>query len=818
MSALHDIVLTRLAASGGTNASWAPLLLAALDGESALTAFLERAATSAPDVVRQATASGVSPAAPGVFVASVSVTGFRGIGAAATLTLKPGPGLTLVVGRNGSGKSSFAEALECLFTGTSSRWEGRTAPWKTGWKNLHEPGLAALKADLIVEGQGPLSLSRVWNSDALVDAETVVSAKGKKDKPLSALGWDASLATFRPFLSYNELGTMLDEGPSKLYDALSSVLGLEELTAVQTRLVNARKARESVVTAAKSGAKDLAQRLAAVDSNDDRFGKALVALGAKNQDLSALEGLVVGDAAPEENVVSRLRQIASLAAPDEQAVATMVEKLQSVERAFAQVAGTNAQRARQRADLLDAAVSVHAAEPSPDCPVCGAKKRLSDAWLRSTQMEIAALRDEARSFDAASNSRRMAMTEALRFITQPPPILAQSTLLGLAALPTAREQWATWGSGRVLTDASALAEHFEQHVLALVEAVNALTSEARDEAQKRDDAWRPAASSIVEWLSTARKAQAGQGAIADLKQAEAWWKEVSEQLRNERFAPIAKKAMDTWKLLRLQSNVDLGDIDLEGTGVKRKVALRVTVDGTPAEAVGVMSQGELHALALSLFLPRATLPESPFRFIAIDDPVQSMDPSRVDGLARVFGETAMTRQVIVFTHDDRLPEAVRRLGIPATVIGVTRRERSVVESRNALDPVQAYLDDARAVAKTSELSTKVIARVVPGFCRAALEAVCMEKVRAKRLGKGARHEDVEQLLLENGKTHPLMALALFDDEKKTGDVLSRLNKIGSWAADAFKACKEGAHEAHVGDVVELIDSTKKLAAQLRSLA
>ena len=48
-------------------------------------------------------------------------------------------------------------------------------------------------------------------------------------------------------------------------------------------------------------------------------------------------------------------------------------------------------------------------------------------------------------------------------------------------------------------------------------------------------------------------------------------------------------------------------------------------------ALGVMSQGELHSLALSLFIPRATLPESPFRLIVIDDPVQSMDPARVDG-------------------------------------------------------------------------------------------------------------------------------------------------------------------------------------------
>ena len=87
---------------------------------------------------------------------------------------------------------------------------------------------------------------------------------------------------------------------------------------------------------------------------------------------------------------------------------------------------------------------------------------------------------------------------------------------------------------------------------------------------------------------------------------------------------------------------------------RRKVALKVTVDGKDAEALGVMSQGELHSLALSLFLPRATLPDSPFRFICVDDPVQSMDPARVEGLARVLADTAKTRQVVVFTHDDRL--------------------------------------------------------------------------------------------------------------------------------------------------------------------
>jgi DNA repair exonuclease SbcCD ATPase subunit len=94
-----------------------------------------------------------------------------------------------------------------------------------------------------------------------------------------------------------------------------------------------------------------------------------------------------------------------------------------------------------------------------------------------------------------------------------------------------------------------------------------------------------------------------------------------------------------------------------------------------------MSKGELHCLALSLFLPRAMLPESPFRFLVIDDPVQSMDPARVDGLARVLEEVARTRQLVVFTHDDRLREAVCRLGIDARILEVARQPGSVVRQR-----------------------------------------------------------------------------------------------------------------------------------------
>ena len=218
--------------------------------------------------------------------------------------------------------------------------------------------------------------------------------------------------------------------------------------------------------------------------------------------------------------------------------------------------------------------------------------------------------------------------------------------------------------------------------------------------------------------------------------------------------PSPTQTRRIWDQLRLQSNVSLEDVHLGGSGKARKVELNVTVDGQEGAALGVMSQGELHSLALSLFIPRATLPESPFRFVVIDDPVQSMDPARVDGLARVLQAASKDRQVVVFTHDDRLPEAVRRLDIDATVIEVTRREGSLVDTRRSKDPVSRYLDDAFALAKTDDLPPDIARRVIPGLCREALEAACMETVRRRRIGRGEPHADVEDLLAERPEAKP----------------------------------------------------------------
>lgn len=72
-----------------------------------------------------------------VYLGKVTVTGFRGVGSEARLNLRPKPGVTLVVGRNGSGKSSIAEAIETLFTGTNAHCAGQHPNRIVRWRNLH---------------------------------------------------------------------------------------------------------------------------------------------------------------------------------------------------------------------------------------------------------------------------------------------------------------------------------------------------------------------------------------------------------------------------------------------------------------------------------------------------------------------------------------------------------------------------------------------------------------------------------------------------------------------------------------------------------
>ncbi|MFC7527589.1 AAA family ATPase [Actinoplanes sp. GCM10030250] len=749
-----------------------------------------------------------------LYLEQITVAGFRGIGPKTTLQLPPQPGLTLVIGRNGSGKSSFAEAVELSLTGDSKRWAENNKIFRDGWRNLHSPAQAAIELTTRYDGDpNPVLLRRRWRDEDTEPGQAVAEVKHGENTydNVDALGWRQPLEAYRPLLTANDLGRLISSRPSDLFDALAPLLAIEPVTNAEALLKIVRRELDQQLKAVSDRRKQLRQALGGVD--DDRARAAAKLLASTRPNLDAVDKLLAGadDTDPES---AAYRSLTTLPDPPSAVDVTAVAQgLVEAARRLRDAPDTTA--AEGLARLLEAATDHYDAHGGGPCPVC-AGGELDLRWRTETEAQLERLRSDATARRAATQ----ALSAARRAIQALPVGPALPTALPDDFPAELRERLhaarTAWSGLPADADPDTVAAHLTGNFAPLASILAEVREAAAAWLQNRHDQWRDLAAQLQHWHTDARAAQIHEAPLARVKEAIDWYRPVIETLRAEQLAPFAARSQQIWEELRQESNVELAGMKLDGASTRRRVAFPATVDGTSTSAMSVMSQGEMQALGLAVFLPRASADASPFRFLVIDDPVQSMDPAKVDGLARVFADLAATRQVVVFTHDDRLPEAIRRLEIDATIWEVTRRENSNVEIRKNIDPVKRYLDDAKALAKTDDMPVAVRTPVVVTCCRSALEAHCQQIVRARRISRGEKHRDVDALLAGARTTMQVTALALFDDAGAGGQVFSKLvGAHGPWAADAVRVCKEGAHGATVTDPEQLVTDMTRLVARLK---
>lgn len=810
---LRELLFNRVVADPALPQRCKELLVAAFDSDEQL------------DAVLRGEAPAVTPTAPGpsgpdnpaeIYLGAVRVRCFRGIGPAACLDLRPGPGLTVVTGRNGSGKSSFAEAAELALTGKNTRWDSKQnnkALWREGWRNLHGEDPPEIEVDLFIAGEpGPTAFTMSWaGRRRLEDCSWTYRRHGADAEPLETSGWLADHELYRPFLSYSELGAILDGRPTELHDALHQLLGLGEIEVARERIRSARSARDGRLKALREAKTTLLSDLRTVD--DDRARRAEQILDTRQPELTLLAELALGDD-HDAGQVAGLRAVEALSLPGADEVANVASRVRAAADRAAGAGTAEASRAEAVAVLLQNALAYHAEHGDGRCPVCRVGA-LDAQWRGPAEAALTTLRAAADGLRTANGALATAVADAHNLVSPVPTVLRRPPA-GLD-VSAALAGWQGWYETGQCRQPAELAHALVQRHAAAGSALTALRETARTELMRLDDTWRPIAARLLTWNDQARQVAEESELLGQLKKAEAWLKDAAAGLRDKQMAPFAEESRQIWQQLRQESTVNLGTVALTGTGNHRKVHLDVHVEGTDSAALSVMSQGELHALGLALFLPRATVRTSPFRFVMIDDPVQAMDPAKVDGLARVLSAVARNRQVIVFSHDDRLAEAVRRLPEPATIWEVSRRDHSRVELRRSTDPVHRYLDDARALARTDRMPEELRRELVATCCRNALEAAAHAKVRAVRLGRGQQHNAVEDVLAHAETTHQKMTLAVYDDQQRGAELLPYLDThLGRWAADTLRACKEGAHRRYSGDLRGLVAGTERLAKWVRS--
>lgn len=342
----------------------------------------------------------------------------------------------------------------------------------------------------------------------------------------------------------------------------------------------------------------------------------------------------------------------------------------------------------------------------------------------------------------------------------------------------------------------------------LAAAVTGWQREAEQHAAALLDVWAPLATDIAAWVAEYEEAVAAEARAARLEKVLQALQHAEKVLKVERFEPIEEHAKKIWSRLRQESNVDLHRIELTGQATRRRLEIRAAVDGEDAGALAVMSQGELHALAWALFLPRAAMADSPFQFIVLDDPVQAMDPAKVDGLLAVLTELATTHQVIVLSHDDRLAQAARRLTKPPRILEVTRGTDSRVTIQTSLDPAQRYLDDALALCLDEDVPEQTRRLIIPAVLRHALEAASYQRYYATRLASGATLPEVEAEWSKAQKTYPRVELAL------GGRPISAWRARNPARNRALGLCGSGVHASLQGNLREAVRDTKDTVRDL----
>jgi ABC-type Mn2+/Zn2+ transport system ATPase subunit len=742
---------------------------------------------------------------------SITAAGWRGIGPRTTLELPPGPGLVVVAGPNGSGKSSFAEAAETALTGHNSRWDGRRATdWQKGWRNLHSPDVTPeVCVELAVGERGEaVTVRRAWHGVKVDDARTRVEGADGSERKLEEVVDAEALDLARPFLPYSELGSMINGTLGGLHDAFFKLLGLELLAELDGRVKDAVSECKQTVDRADALTAQLLGELGALD--DPRARKAVQALSGAKPDLGRVRALLESRTPAAEAELVRLRRHATLAGPDLAEVGGAVARLREAAAGAEDARYGSAEEARRTARLLETAIEHQRRSRTTDCPVCGAENRLDRAWAEQTRAEVERLQAAATEAEAARHAVAVSV-RAAHDLVEPVPVWLRGEASPLASV------WQEWARCRDITHPRELAECVERAAAALDDACRQVREEAVRLLAEHDGAWQPFAVRLAEWLGAAEAKEAALDRGRHARKARTWLRPIIDELRDERLRPFARRSQEVWQRLCEHSSVSLGSVTLAGTPGRGKVVLDVSVDDMSAPAYSVMSQGELHSLALSLFLPRATHADSPFGFLVIDDPVQSMDPEKVEGLARVLDACARDRQVIVFTHDTRLQQAVAHLGIKATVLRVSRQTDSVVRVETLTDPVEQALAEARAISLDSSLPQDVADHVLPAMCRVAVEAACLETARRRlRDEQGLGLRAVEERVQSLERTKSYVSLALLGDEQQHARAAVERICPGGWTL--IETFNSGAHTSlpTVDDRRNLVRRTKALATAIRS--
>jgi energy-coupling factor transporter ATP-binding protein EcfA2 len=616
-------------------------------------------------------------------------------------TLRFGPGLNIVFGENGAGKSGYGRLCRRLC---------RSAEPGEVLHDVFDPGKA----------EAPQTAEFVLSVDG-EERVLEVDLGEEPDRILSAItAFDASCAdvciTKQNTIEHTPRALRLLKEMAEAQDQLAADL--------ERQIEERREALPELPELGDPAAAELLEHVAEGEAGADEvqeFARLSAAEQSELRDLEKAEAAIAADQseALEKAAWKRASAVGQLAAAlqeawdrlDDEALAGIAELRTRLARATAAVEqlaadtfsdqphpGTGGDAWREMWESARRFVEAgagHFPDHGPDatCPLC--QQGLdADAHERLRDFETFVsgdLREQVRQVE-------LALREQLEGL----PDLEQLLHLCEIAVATAGEelQEAADTALATLTDRMAIAtgasEPAPGRVLDLKrlrDYVAVQTAEAEGFAVLRNEAERARIETRLRELRARRAVEEaltdvlayidGLQAIAAREEA---IKQLSTQKISHRIRELSKLAITARLKEALEEEIAELDpiadrVELNASASKGKPAVRFKLRSEGRERVAkVLSTGEQTALATAFFLAELRVSDERSAII-LDDPISSLDHQRREHLATRLAEEARDRQVVVLTHDlvfvYYLQERARELGAEVHGQALTRAFHSV---------------------------------------------------------------------------------------------------------------------------------------------
>ncbi len=722
--------------------------------------------------------------------------------------------VVLLVGENGTGKTSLTEAFEWVLFGSIVRKERSKTRGKyqgSAWiRSVHAPADSETFAEVTLIKNGNRHVVR----RRLVGNRTELTIDGFPASDVGGLGLQTEDA-FRPFLGQCEIQALIDSEQQNRWEQLSAILGFAGFGQLRERLQRLRtdtdrderikRLRERVTRAVQpltpAGMEPLEQ------APDDLRGRAagLVGLGAESawdeigaQAQRALDALLVRDRRPAglDILTVGAKDLSSVAHETAGAVRGLVEHATN-HRAWHEE-NERSTFASQGLGLID--------DDRPElCPFCANEtldtervgvlrqqaKRTSTpapadprgdletgmaAVLAAGPMntDAAGLLLESLADDPEAGVLKAALEEQAALNE----LRAHARRLADAALAAYETASRVHGNGDALsgmvTELPGVIEEIGQRHVTLRAQVEALVRDLTKRFSGLDEADKKRMGALQMAVLLAENGTAGEAAWRLRERQEQLRLLVSELEAAEKSRMAAALKRLSGDIARYYEELSPGHhIKISGITIRdtkrRQAALAATSHGKVVNPVTMFSEAEGNCLGLSLYFSQRVDRNPRWSMIMLDDPVQSMDQGHEEGLIDLLTRVSRDRQVIVMTHQRRFAEQIE-----AQFAALNSFTKYAFERSGGPDPqivlAQGRLDELLSYAEANAHGAQLCRESSAGAIRKAVERFCRDlgEVTETRFKKG---KSVEQKI---DRLHERRAI----DDREVG-TLHRLRKFGN---------------------------------------